>query len=98
MKNLIFVVMFFAASCGLAVSAEPANQSCMTSEGKPQTRMQSMPDGTVAQQVMCCCQNVMGQMCCNYQTACLGLVKGCICQMNSPESEPANAAATTIKS
>lgn len=83
---------------GLAVAAEQANQSCLTPDGQPQTTMQEMPDGTFAQQVMCCCQTFLKTMCCNYQSACLGLVKGCVCELNAPEIEHPNNAATTVKS
>lgn len=98
MKKIICALFVFALSNCLAISAEPINQTCMSSIGQPQTKMQEMPDGTLVQQVMCCCQNATGNQCCNFQSACLGLVKGCICMMNSLDSEPDNSSATSVKS
>ena len=36
--------------------------------------------------VLCCCNTSMGQ-CCNYQSACLGLVRGCICDLSNTENQ-----------
>lgn len=40
------------------------------------------PQPTQAQagQVLCCCNTYLGGQCCNFQTSCLGLVRGCICK------------------
>jgi hypothetical protein len=88
MKKIILCFFMLTLSSGFSHSTELKTQSCLPANEQSQTRLMQMADGTLAQQVMCCCKTFTGPMCCNFQASCLGLVKGCVCDIqNQPDSE-----------
>lgn len=99
MRKIIFCFFFLTLSSGFSNSSELTNQSCLSVSEQSQTRLMPMADGTLAQQVMCCCNTYpTGQMCCNFQARCNGLVRGCVCDVqNQPDSEIENNPGSSIK-
>lgn len=98
MKKIILCFFMLALSSGFSYSTELKTQSCLPANEQSQTRLMQMADGTLAQQVMCCCKAVGGSMCCNFQSSCLGLVTGCICALqNQPDTENEGNPGTSVK-
>lgn len=82
-KALIRLCLVFAVFISGYSFAENKNITCLTEK-----ELATLQDQKVANSVLCCCKTFTGQMCCNYQASCLGLVRGCVCDLqNIPDSE-----------
>lgn len=82
-KALIKLCLVFTIFVSGFSFAENKNTTCLT-----ERELATLQDQKVANSVLCCCKTYTGQMCCNYQASCVGLVRGCVCDLgNSPSGD-----------
>ena len=85
MKVIFFSMLIMLFTSGIALASDERAQTCLSPESLI-TNSEQTSDKRIAQQVMCCCRTLLSPMCCNFQTSCLGLVKGCICELENKPS------------
>lgn len=66
-----------AATMIFAVPASAAKQACLGPDAPK--RLNIRVAGSIANNVLCCCQKDDGGQCCKYVTFCGGFIPGCFC-------------------
>ena len=84
MKNLLFLFLIAFSFNSLAEEASQCH-----SPDEPKVIEKIMPNGEVANQVLCSCRTYNGGQCCNYVMYCGGsYIPGCMCSSHSIDAEP----------
>ena len=84
MRNLLLVVLVAFSFNSIAEEASQCHRP-----DEPKIIESVMPNGQVANQVLCCCSTGNGGQCCKYVSMCTGsYIPGCWCSGHSIDAEP----------